>query len=297
MQERIMKVLFKMTLMSLLAVGLVSCGEQNESSGGKKSSNSFNEIGEITGSGTNYNDPDQLLNTLRNRSLRDGARINDPVYHIGSYFGGQSSQNISFDLGDLFDFNFSTCFVFNGNASGDCNQNGQGLYGTQLTNNLVGLINNGEYKVIKDLSDNAVGLDIADSVSNGQFSFNYTSYDRNDDTYKDMMNSNNKAVRARIMTDAQINLTNGQQIRGEYLEYFFEDGTKEGYVISTSFPTVANPILVTRRDQFSGRDVVVGALDFMGANRVRVVTATSHTINYDYQTNTWRPISTGQIQF
>lgn len=291
-----MKSLLKLTLMSVFILGLYSCGEQNESSGSKSSSNSsVNEFGQITGSGVNYNTPEELIRTLQQRSMADGARIGEPVYHIGPAFGG-TAQQVSFDLGDLFDFSFNTCFVFNGNASGDCNQNGTGINDTQLTNNLLRLVAEGEYKVIRDANHNGVGYDLADGVQNGGFSFAYRSFDRSDDIYRAMTNEDGRVLRARVLSDAQITLDNGQQIRGEYLENYYQDGTVEGYVISTSFPTVANPLLITEGSN-NGGGIITGALDFMGANKVRSVSATYHSFSYDAQTNTWRATPRGQLRY
>lgn len=286
-----MKLMLKMTMMSVLIFGLQACGDQNESSGGKKSSQgSVNEVGQITGSGANYNSPEELISALQNRSMADGARIGEPVYHIGPYFGGQV-QNTSFDLGDLFDFSFNTCFVFNGNASGDCNQDGQGIGNYQLTQNLLSLLSNGEYKVIKDANANAVGFDLADGVSNGQFEFDYQSFDRSDEIYQAMTNTDGRGYRARVISDVQITLESGQQILGEYLEILYNDGSLEGYVISTSFPNIANPLLVTRNR------VIIGALDFMGPNRIRSINGTQHSFSYDYQTNSWRATPGSQLRY
>ena len=84
------------------------------------------------------------------------------------------------------------------------------------------------------------------------------------------------------MSEATIVLTNGNTVKGTFVEYLYNDDSIDGYIMSTAFPVMANPILNTENYQ------VTGVLNFAGSRTIRSISAVSHRFDWDWTTNKYR---------
>lgn len=273
--RKLQTLLLSLTMITLLA----SCGAENES--GNSSGNSVTTSTTISGGGSNFSSYSALKSYYMNKSFADNLTDNTVIYHIGSYFGAaQATAN----------FNFAFCFG-NKNLFGDDSLcNGYGNSG----NELLQIVNNGEYKVVKDRTSTSVNYDVASGVSNGNFDFSAKLFDDQDSIYKDMLNLNNIPVRDVIITQANVSFSNGANINADHVEYFFSDGSYRSFVLGSNIALLSNPIAVSEGSYSSSGNyantntTMIGKLNNIGELRVSNIQATVHRLMYDYNTNTYR---------
>ncbi|MFT6633235.1 MAG: hypothetical protein ACJAS4_003205 [Bacteriovoracaceae bacterium] len=279
-----MKNFGKLLTLGFMVLSIVSCGKDNDSGGSSVSSTTST----VSSTGVNYKTYEEIKSAYSGMSFASGVQENMVVYHIGSDYGGSSiTNNIQdFDFSDLFDFNFDFCMNINGNLKGDCDSNQGYNQGTQLS----GVVSRGEYKVVKTLSKDSISLDIASGVYGQGFEFDPGTYNRNDAIYKEMLNLEGKSVVKVVISEAQITILEGtttKQIKADYVEYFYSDYSLKGFVLSTAFPVMANPIANTKNNDLTG------VLSFSGNKTVQSISVNIHDLQYDYMTNTYKTIAAG----
>ena len=281
-----MKNFGKLLVLGFMVLSIVSCGKDNESGGGTTASASTTTT--ISSTGVNYKNYQQIKDAYSKISFASGVKKNMVIYHIGSDYGGESiTNNIpEFDFSDLFDFNFDFCMNINGNLKGDCDSN----QGYNQGNQLSGVVSRGEYKVVKTMSKDSISLDIASGVYGQGFEFEAGTYNRNDTIYKDMLNLEGKSVVKVVISEAQVTILEGtttKQIKADYVEYFYSDYSLKGFVLSTAFPMMANPIANTKNNDLTG------VLSFSGNKTIQSISVNIHDLQYDYMTNTYKTITAG----
>ncbi len=273
-----MKTLFNMIMVGSLAFALASCGKDNASSGGSSSSsNSNNGNTGISSSGSVYGSVSDLRSAFDRMGVHEGLNENDVVYHVGKDYGATSYYDYDID----FDFDFGVCFYFLWYASDDCNSGGS-YYNQPNNSQLYNVINNGEYKVVRNRTSDTIDFDLAVGISGNGFDFDSTRFDRDATMYKAMLNLDGRSVKAVSMSEATIVLTNGNTVKGTFVEYLYNDDSIDGYILSTAFPVMANPILNTQNYQ------VTGVLNFAGSRTIRSISAVSHRFDWDWTTNKYR---------
>lgn len=284
-----MRNLSKIMVAGFLVLTLISCGKENDSGSGSSSSSSSS----ISSSGKVYKNLQDIRKAFDKMSLTSGVKENMVVYHMGPDFGGENfvTQVEDFDFSDLFDFDFNYCVNINGELKGDCADN-QGNYGSN--NQLADILNRGEYKVVKVLDKNGLGVDFATDVFAQGFDFERATYSKDDELYKAMLRYDGKSTVKILVSEAKISVRDKnnkvREIKGNYIEYFYSDYSLKGFVVSTAFPVVANPIATTQTHDLTG------VLSFSGELTVQSVQVNIHDIEYDVFTNTYKAITIGTRQ-
>ena len=269
-----MKSLCKYIFMGALILGLASCGKDN-STQGSKSSNTSN-TGISTTGGSNFKNHAEMKNAFESMSLQSGLNNNDVIYHVGPEFGMQTQGgNVNFD------FNYCIDLIFW--QSGDCEQTSSG-------SQLEYILSNGEYKVVKNTSSNQVSYDLADGIVNNMFSFLPSEFNRNDDLYQRMLGINQGNIVKIVLSKADVRLSNNQTIKADYVEYFYDNNSVEGFVVSNALPLMANPLFIT--ENYS----ITGALSFSGNKTIKSISVMTHYLEYNYQTNAYISRDYGQSQ-
>lgn len=271
-----MKNLVTALMTGVLVFALASCGNDNASSD-KKSSSSNNDGG-ISSNGTNFGSYSKVRDTFTKMSMASGLKRNDVIYHIGPDYGAQTN-NGNFE----FDSSFNFCIDIGFWSAGDCEQ-----YQQPQGGQLDYLVANGEYKVAKEMEKNRVDYDLAVGVINGMFDFEFSIFDRDDVMYRKMLNLDKKRTAKVVVSKADILIDNNKKVMGDYVEYFFEDGSYEGYVLSNSFPLMANPLFNLKDYQ------ITGALNFAGPKTVRRISVMTHYLEYDPRKNRYEVRDRGQ---
>lgn len=284
-----MRNLSKLVVTGFMVLALISCGKENGSGGGSSSSSSSSSL---SSSGKVYKNLTEIRNAFDKMSLVSGVKENMVIYHIGPDFGGQDfvTQIEDFDFSDLFDFDFNYCININGDLSGEC----ENFQGPTQNNQLIDIINRGEYKVVKTLDKNGLGVDFANEVFAQGFGFERATYSKDDELYKAMLRYDGKSTVKIIVSEAKMTIRDKsnkvKEIKGNYIEYFYSDYSLKGFVVSTALPVLANPIATTQNHDLTG------VLSFSGEMTVQSVQVNIHDIEYDVFTNTYKAITIGTRQ-
>lgn len=273
-----MKNLGKLFIMGAMVLALASCGKENKS-GGSEPAAPAAVANPTTGnaSGINYKTYAEIKKAYTTKDFNIGTTNNMVIYHIGPDYGGQSFGNSNIDLN--FDFGF--CINFFGHMSGDCEQN------NNQSDQYAEVLSRGEYKVVNSSTKDVVKLDVATEVSGNGFIFTEKTFDRQDEFYKAMLNLDGKSVKIVVVKQAEVTLTDGKALKADYVEYFYSDGSVEGFVLSNELPLIANPIASTKEHD------LVGALSFSGSKTIGKITVNIHEVDHDLQTNTYVPRNIG----
>ena len=264
-----MKRLFKLAFIALMMSQIASCGKENNSGGGSGSSNSgITNDGVISGvfdNGNNLGDYSAVRSHYTSASFSNGLSTNMVIYHIGPYFGGQSSSGFSTTVSgclNLFVVSFGDCDNINSNV-------GQ----------LESIVDRGEYKVVRSTSSSSVTYDVAvgtqSSNLGGDFVYQPDTFDSTDDAYRDMLNLDDISVRETVVSEARITLSNGETVNGEMVEYFYTNGNIRRFVLSSALPLMANPLLVIENNSVTGR------LNNVGETAVTRISADIHGIQFN----------------
>ena len=255
-----MRKLSKLFTLGAIILALVSCGKENASGGGDSTTSTTT----ITSSGTNYTDFSTMRSAYQGIALNSGLSVDMPIYHVGSAFGA-SSYSGSFD--------FSFCVSLFGYTSDGCSSSSNSQLGQ--------IISQGEYKVIDSMSASQVNISVASDYDNYGFLYDSKVFDRNDDYYLEMLNLDGRSVRKIVISKANVTLSTGGTINADYVEYFYNDGSVNGYVLSTAFPILANPLAITENYSFTG------ALKLAGSKSIRSISVTTHQVVYSWSTNAY----------
>jgi hypothetical protein len=274
-----MKRFIQLLMMATLVTAVASCGKQNSS--GSSSSKSSNQT-DWYASGTNngFGNYDDLKEYYMDKSLSSDLPNNTVIYHVGEIYGANYS-NVEFD----FDFNFTFC-IGDENLFGDdddCN-----YYGGNSTADLQDIVDDGEYKVVRNSTSTTVSFDLATGASNNIFTFAAgQEYNQTSPIFRKMLNIDNKPVNKIVVSKANAFMTNKGNIQADLVEYFFQDGSYEAYILSPDIPVIANPIAV-----FGGSYSVNGSVNFdidgelsnVGQSVLTSVSTTVHRLTYNYTT-------------
>lgn len=266
-----MRNLMRAMILGTLVMSFYGCGK-TEDSGSKKKS--------ISAVGTVYQDFNTLRSAFTNSAMNTGLTTNSVVYHIGPQYGGTFSSS-SFSASAVF------C-VFGENLFGNddkCSQSGSS------TSQLNDVIDMGEYKVIKSSTTSSVSFDLATSVANNTFGFEAKTFNSSDSIFRKMLNLDEIATEKIVVTEAFIKMSSGGQVKANFVEYFFTDGTYEGYILSAALPIMANPV-VSYKGNFSINGGVSfkmeGRLNNVGQNILTGVSAQSHRLETDVYSGTYQ---------
>lgn len=275
---------------------LQACGQKDEGSSSKSSSGKLPITGDCIDTNNNgICDTDEgnqvvsqsftdLKNYFEQKSLADGVSNDTVVYHTGSFFGAAPQDN---------GIKFSAVFcvgsenLFGNDDKCDPNNGIEDLYAA------------GEYKLVKSSSTSKNTYSLANGIDGSGFTTYVMnqSFDRNAEQYRKMLNKNDNPVRKIVVSNAKIQM-NGE-IKAQYIEYFFENGSYEGYVVAKSLPVIANPVMVTS-GYYNGYGVtgdLVGRLNNLGNKTLQSVQANIHRLQQDYQSGTLSPVVQQQFNF
>lgn len=241
-----MKRLFKNLSVGLLALSLMAACGDNASGTKTKKNSGISGFGNgqtgYTTQGENYSSLDQIRNDYNSKSLASGIANNTNVYHVGTYFGGQSQGGAQVGVSVYGCLNLIFWEV------GDCDSNG----GYDIDAYLQSALDMGRIWVTRDVGTNSVIVDEATGVLNGDYLFGSVTFDRNNDIYEDMLAiGRNDLVDVKI-SGATVKLTNNQVLPATHIEYFYGvnytgytqvTGIKR-FIITKNLPTIANPVAV-----------------------------------------------------
>lgn len=267
-----MRNLMRVMILGTLVLGLYGCGKGEE--GGSIKNNTSTIVG--NGVGAVYQDFNSMREAFTNSAMNTGLNTNTVVYHIGPLYGGTSNSS-------SFSASASFC-VFGKNLLGNDDVcSGSGNTSSQLND----AIDMGQYKVVRSANANSVAYGVASSVSNGTFSYLEETFDSNDSIYRKMLNLDNLPTQKIVVTEAQVRMSTGGQMKANFVEYFFEDGTYEAYILSAALPVMANPIA-----SYKGNFQVNGGVSFkmegrlnnIAQNILSGVSAQSHRLENDFYT-------------
>ncbi len=275
-----MKKLNQIFILGLVIMSLVSCGKDNQS-GGSSSSSSSSSVS--SSAGVNVQDYDELKERYTKKSLEHGTSDGMVVYHIGPYFGGSDFYTPVNDIDFSDFFNFGYCINIGGELKGDCPDNASYTNGGQLQD----IVQKGEYKVIRTGSSDSLAIDFATGVYGNGFEFERVEYDREDKIYREMLNLDNKSTYMVVISEAQVQLTNGEKIVADYVEYFYRDGSLKGFVLSNQLPLIANPIAATNQHD------LVGILSVTGDDAIASVQVNIHDIQFNAYNNEYTAVTIG----
>ena len=281
-----MKALFK-TLPILIVAGAlsVSCGSGDNSSGSSTSSNGTGWVppGTTVTQQTSYGSIDQVRAAFQSKSFADGAQANSEFYHLGNFFGGGSGGGIN--------INFNWCW-------NDC-------YVQQIVQAMEDRISYGRQIKVNSASTDSVSFSVATGVdeNNGNPQFVYGqsgSMNRNSGLYREMLgldiSENNlfggSAEGIKVMP-ATITLQNGSSVVGQMVEFFIGHKSQYGcsvndvkrYVLSSTLPIVANPVVAIENGQATGKLAEVSSQNGL----VMQVTVNGYH-QFNYQNCTIQPV-------
>lgn len=282
-----MKNLKKLLFLGTMVLALVSCGKENESGGGggntpSTTSNIDNNFGNQAVNFSNYN---QFKSAFTSKALNSGVTDGMIVYHIGPAFGGENFGNSNWD----FNVDVGFCIDFFGRTHGDCDN-----YNNVPGDNLQGIIDNGSYKKVISSSGTEVVYDkaVSSNASNSGFSYERKQFNRSDEFYIDMLNIDKKSIAKIVFKKATV-LTESGSIQADYVEYFLNDADRTvlGFVVSNQLPLIANPIAVTKNQNFTG------VLSYAGSVSVKSISVEMHDIIFDPRTGKYEAQTLGNANF
>lgn len=282
-----MKALFK-TLPILVVAGAlsVSCGKKDNSSGSSSNSggDGWTTPGTTVTQQTAYQSIDQVRSAFQAKSFADGSAANSQFYHLGSFFGGGNG-------GGGINFNFNWCWS-------DCQSQ-------QIVNAMEDRIQYGRQIKVTSASADSVSYGIATGVdeNNGFPEFIYGSngsMNRNGGLYQEMLgldiNENQlfggSAEGIKVMP-ATVQLQNGQSVVGQMVEFIIGQKSQYGctvsdikrYVLSSSLPIVANPVLAIENgtptgklSEVNGNSAIVQSVTINGYHQVNTQSCTVQPI-------------------
>lgn len=249
-----MKALFKTLPILIVAAALsVSCGKGENSSGSSSSGGVTGWVppGTTVTQQTSYGSIDQVRAAFQSKSFADGSQANSEFYHLGSFFGGGSGGGIN--------INFNWCW-------NDC-------YTQQIVQAMEDRIQHGRQVKVNSASTDSVNYSVATGVdeNNGTPQFIYGqsgSMNRNSGLYREMLGLNitenqlfgGSAEGIKVMP-ATITLQNGSSVAGQMVEFFLGQKSNYGcyvnevrrYVLSSSLPIIANPVVAIEYGQATGK--------------------------------------------
>lgn len=225
-----MKKLFKNLPMVLMVMVLsVACGKEN-SSGGSGGQPKADDIinGGVGTAGQAYQSIEEVRERFNAKSM-DVAEGTE-MYHVGTYFGAQSSGS----SGGI-QVNVSGClFGIIGNCDDD------GTSGTNyIIQNMLNFIQQGRiYRVVGADASSVSGEKAVNVDQSANYVYEDLDMSRNSTFYTQMLaGSSNSAYPTARLAPAKVTLTNGQVVDAVAIQ------NQHGYfVVSTNFPVIANPI-------------------------------------------------------
>lgn len=281
-----MKALFKTLPILIVAATLsVSCGKGENSSGSSSSGGVTGWVppGTTVTQQTSYGSIDQVRAAFQSKSFADGAQANSEFYHLGSFFGGGSGGGIN--------INFNWCW-------NDC-------YSQQIVQAMEDRISYGRQIKVNSATSDSVTYGVATNViennGNPQFVYGTTAtISRNGNLYKEMLGLNinenqlfgGSAEGIKVMP-ATITLQNGSQVTGQMVEFFIGQKSQYGctvndvkrYVLSSTLPIIANPVLTIENGQANGKLAEISSQNGL---------VTQITVNgyhqFNYQSCTLQPV-------
>jgi hypothetical protein len=275
-----MKRLFKNLSVAMLALSLMAaCGDNSTGAKSKKSSGVSGFGNGQTGyttQGENYSNIDQIRNDYSNKSLASGIANNTNIYHVGTYFGGQSQG------GGQVGVSVYGCLNLIFWQVGDCDEAGGGY---DIDAYLQSALDMGRIWVTDSVGQNSVIVDEAYDVLNGDYLFQSETFDRNDDIYRDMLGLGRNDIVSIKISGATVKLTNNEVLPATHIEYFY--GTNytgytnitgiKRFIISKNLPVIANPVAVVNQSGY-----LTGYLSNIG-NNINVQSITIEKMhNYIY---------------
>lgn len=283
-----MKNFLKMMVLGTLIMGLASCGKDEGSSSRSSSSSVISSFGNGT-TGASFEEFTTLRDTFIASGFNAGLTEVTAVYHIGPRYGGSFNSSSN---------NLSATFCLGGNNlfGNDDRCSTSGSVDSQLND----IIDRGEYKVVRSATSTSVDFGLANGVSNGTFTFSENIFDANDSLYREMLNLDEDSTRRIVVSDAQIQMSGTGQIAANLVEFFFEDGRYESYILSSALPLIANPIAAYTGTYIVGGGVsfeLDGRLSFFGQSSLTGLSAQPHMLTNDFQTGQLTVVNTsGRIQ-
>lgn len=285
-----MKTIFKRMSIMLLAFSVLSACGENKSGGGSSSKSSGIGNGQTgyTTQGENYSNIDEVRNQFSAKSMADGISDGETVYHVGSYFGGNSSG------GGQVSVNVYGCLNLIFWQVGDCDSNS----GYDPTSYLENALNLGRIWQVQGASGESISINEAYDVIGGNYIYQPQSFDRNNAKYRAMLGLDHAQNVKAVISNAQIKLSNNQIIPATFIEYFvvstgpygneFYMQELDSFVVTKNLPVVANPVLVTKGY------TIKGYLSNVGQN-IRVKSITISRDNYINGNGTLTAIHNGQV--
>lgn len=274
-----MKRFIQLLILATLVTMLASCGKQN-SSGGSSSKKSNQTDWYASGTNNGFGNYDDLKEYYTEKSLSDGLPNNTVIYHVGEIYGA-NYNNFEFDI----NFNFAFC-IGSENLFG--NDDACNSFGGNTTADLNDIVDDGEYKVVRNSTSTTVSFDLATGASNNIFTFaNNQTYNQTSPIFRKMLNLDNKPVNKVVVSKANAYMTNKGNIQADLVEYFFQDGSYEAYILSPNIPVIANPVAVFGGSYSVNGSVNVnidGELNNVGQSVLTSVSTTIHRLTYNYTT-------------
>lgn len=266
----------KLALLALVSVSLVSCGK-NSSGGDSKSKSKDDNI--INVSEFNQNQVSEatleaVQNAFGNLNMTsNGIKNGDVFYHRNFLTPMDYTTSASFNLS----VQTYGCLSFFGiEIAGDCSN----PYQNVQNNYYQDIIDSGEHRTVKSISNSEVIYDQMEGVSNSYPTYKAYKFSKNSARYTSMLglsdgsNSSNTKVSV-----ASVVLSDGRKIQAFTIEKFHSDGKK--YIVSPQLPLMANPIAVI--DQYGYILKRVGAV---GSNKyVQQIQYYIHSMSHDYTGN------------
>lgn len=226
-----MKTLFiKLPLVLLSLVLITGCGKENSSGDSKSSLKNSIGVDGYTNVPQNFQNITEVRKAFQNKSMADGLTEGMDIYHVGTYFGGQSGTGFSGS------YEISGCLNLIFWQYGDCDSGGYN-YMEQMISEMESIINNGRLLKVRSASANSVSVQRAVGVdSQAEFIYSNETLSKDSGVLSQMVAGDEMFTTVR---SARISLSNGQQIEG--VAVYNQYGV---FVITTNLPLAANPVYV-----------------------------------------------------
>lgn len=284
----------KFFMVFLMTATIVSCGKKNDSGGGSSSSAAAvapsNWYVENANDPTNVNNYNKLVTYYKGIALNKAVTKNMRIYHQGPAYGrNYVSYNLDYNVG----INLSGCFLFWCASTGT----NQGTSSSEMDQ----FLDKGQALVVDSFSANSINLRFANGVDAFDFTYEPVLFDRNDEVYKEMLNlDDTRNIRKYVITKATIIFKDGSKDQNaDYIEYFYSDNTKKGFVLSKIIPMIANPVMATEKGGgYNSGEYLQGTLLFYGNKTISSIQAIAHDIQGNgsyggFQTGTLKNIDVG----
>lgn len=268
-----MKKLTKLLLLIFTMVFIASCGKNNSS--GSSSASPATGGGTTTttdnfyADGSNsFGDFEKLKDFYLQKDFNTNLANGTIVYHIGPAFGAKTSST-------YIKASFSACISLFGIGLN------KGCYnsGNSVNSQYQQIVNNGEYKIIDSVDANANSLRVATGSSGSNFLFSSQSFNSNTRRFREMLNTDNLAVRKVVVTKANVTLADGSKLDADFVEYFYTNNSKKRFVLAPSLPHIANPVATV--DDYGN---FTGLLNNVGTLKIKSIQVIGHDVQVDIYT-------------